>query len=105
MKHSRKLIASALMGALITSTMAVSMAGSDSSKNDEAQLINQATLSNQQAVAIALVEVPGKVVETELEKEDETVVWEVEIVNNQNEVYEITIDANTGDVLEKELDD
>ena len=105
MKHSRKLIATGLITALVASTMTVSMAGTGSSDENEAELVSQATLSNEQAVAIALAQVPGKVAETEIEKEDGVLVWEVEVVNNQNEIYEITIDANTGEVLEKELDD
>jgi uncharacterized membrane protein YkoI len=43
--------------------------------------------------------VPGKVVEAELEKKHNTLVWEVEVVTAENKVMEIHIDAESGAVI------
>ena len=105
MKHSNKLIATGLAGALLASTITIAVASDGRGDDDEALLVNQATLTMEQAGVIALTEIPGKVSEAEIENEDGKLVWEVEVVNSQNVAYELTIDANTGEVLEKEQDD
>lgn len=58
-----------------------------------------------QASAIALQQVPGSIQEAELEKEDGTVVWEIEIAGTDEKRYELNIDANNGNVISKELDE
>ncbi len=61
-------------------------------------------LSEEQAVEIALLEVPGEVQETELEREDGTMVYEVEILTVDGQEFEIEIAADTGAVLEVDGD-
>ncbi len=48
---------------------------------------------------------PGKILEVELEKESNLIVYEVEIVGDDGVVHEIYIDAKTGDILRDKVDD
>ena len=48
---------------------------------------------------------PGKVIETELEKDDGIYVYEIEILDDRGWVWEMEFDASTGELLELELDD
>jgi len=67
--------------------------------------IQSAPIQLDKAVEIALATIPGVVKEAEFEIEDGKSVWEVEIVNAAKEVYELEIDANSGEILEQERDD
>jgi uncharacterized membrane protein YkoI len=104
MKNSKKVITSGLLGLLIAGTSAFAIA---SQNNDEqsAKLISEAVMTVDQAMSIALTEVPGKVTETEIEKEDGKLIWEVSVLDAQNRTFELEIDANSGEVLDIELDD
>ena len=55
-----------------------------------------------QAIKTASEKVPGKVVEAELEKKHDTLVWEVEVVTAENKVMEVHIDAVSGVVIDVE---
>ncbi len=48
---------------------------------------------------------PGRVIEVELEDEDGRYVYEMEIVDEAGSVWEIHLDADTGELLERERDD
>ncbi len=48
---------------------------------------------------------PGKVLEVELEKEDEQIVYEIEILGGNGVIKEIYIDAKTGKLLLTKEDD
>jgi len=72
---------------------------------NEADYLDQISISRSQAEAIALdYTTGGDVLESELELENGVLVWEVDI-NFDGEIYQIVVDANTGEVLEAELDD
>ena len=47
---------------------------------------------------------PGRIIEVELEKNDGRIVYEIEIINNEGIVVEVTVDAVTGEVLSVEND-
>ncbi len=69
------------------------------------QAITQApTLSMIQAIEIANTQVPGIVLEAELENEDGTQIYEIEIVNADGTEMEIEINADSGEVLLVEED-
>jgi len=88
----------ALLGAICVPVLA--MADSEDFAHD-----NQVAISIDQAMSIALKEVPGSVLGTELEKEDKKLVWEIEILTDEKKTFEVEVDAETGDVLEVEEDD
>jgi uncharacterized membrane protein YkoI len=104
MKNAHKVVTAGLFGLMIAGASAFAIASQDNNEQP-AQLINEAALTVDQAMSIALAEVPGKVTETEIEKEDGKLVWEISVLDNQNQTFELEIDANSGEVLEKELDD
>ena len=61
--------------------------------------------TEEKAIKIALGEVQGEVLETELENEWGKLVYEVEIVEADGTVKEVEIDASTGEVLEVEIEE
>jgi uncharacterized membrane protein YkoI len=60
----------------------------------------KAKVTIEQAIKTASEKVPGKVVEAELEKKHDTLVWEVEVVTAENKVMEVHIDAESGAVID-----
>ncbi|MDP3090543.1 MAG: PepSY domain-containing protein [Nitrospira sp.] len=78
----------------------------DKGKNDESketvEMATAAKVTIDQAIKTASEKVPGKVVEAELEKKHDKLVWEVEVVTAENKVMEIHIDAETGAVIDVE---
>lgn len=75
-------------------------------KNDESketvEMAAKAKVTIDQAIKTASEKVPGKVVEAELEKKHDTLVWEVEVVTAENKVMEVHIDAGSGAVIDVE---
>ena len=70
-----------------------------------AQSAAEATgLSEEQAIAIALAEIPGAVEEVELEREDGILVYEVEIETADGGETEVEINANSGEIIEVSVD-
>ncbi|HLS35962.1 MAG TPA: PepSY domain-containing protein [Bacillota bacterium] len=61
-------------------------------------------LQIEDAIQIARRQVPGEVVSAELERRKGRVYYEVDIVSTEGPVYEVKVDAMTGEVLEVELD-
>ncbi|WP_082918232.1 PepSY domain-containing protein [Oceanobacillus sp. Castelsardo] len=57
-----------------------------------------------EAMDIAMQQVPGQVVKVELDMEKGRKVYEVDIVTSQGIKYEVSVDVNTGEVVEVELD-
>ena len=109
MKTSTKVISAGMVSAVLAGASFTAFSGSDRDGGRghhdlNPELINQVSLSAEQAMAIALADVPGKVIEAELEHEDGKMIWEIELLNNENQFYEFEIDANDGRILEKELD-
>ena len=94
----KKLITGGVLAGLIA---AGAVAGTVS-----AQAVADATgLTEEQAIEIALVEVPGEVLEVELERDDGARIFEIEILTAEDEEMYVEIDAETGEVLEIEADD
>ena len=71
-----------------------------------AQSVAEATgLTMEQAIEIARLEVPGVVQEAELEREDGMMVFEIEILSDDGQEFEIVIAADTGTVIEVDAED
>lgn len=58
----------------------------------------------EEAMNIALEQVPGQVVKVEMDTEKGVQVYEVDIVTAQNVKYEVAVNMNTGEIVEIELD-
>lgn len=95
---NKTLITTASVAALLVGTASIGFAASQSSETAP-------NLTAQDAIEIALKEVPGTVEEVELEDEDGKLVFEIEIVSTDGTETEVEIDAMSGDVLEIESDD
>lgn len=71
---------------------------------EQADLIAQAELTEEEVTAIATEEVAGEVIEMEVEKEGDTIEYEFEI-QTDTVIKEVEVDANTGEVVGVETDD
>lgn len=50
-------------------------------------------------------EQPGRILEVELERDDGRYLYEIEILDPQGAVWEFKLDATSGEILERELED
>ncbi|KAB7668909.1 PepSY domain-containing protein [Bacillus sp. B1-b2] len=96
--------------ALNTSVFAASADTSNSKvevtdEQEQQQLAKEATITKEEAISAALKEVAGKAAKTELEDEDGTVVYGVEVTDDQGKNQDVKVDAKTGKVLKVEADD
>ena len=76
--------------------------GKKDESKETVEMAAKAKVTIDQAIKTASEKVPGKVVEAELEKKHNTLVWEVEIVTAENKVMEVHIDAESGAVIDVE---
>jgi uncharacterized membrane protein YkoI len=72
--------------------------------NEQAKLQQAATLTKEQATASALAQVPGTVKSVELEDENGTVVYGVQIVDASGKGFDVKVDAKTRKVLKSDSD-
>ena len=78
---------------------------SETETEDEHVAPGKVSLSEEDAVGIATAEANGTVEEVELESEDGTPAYEVELVSPGGSETEVTVHANNGTVLEFETED
>lgn len=62
-------------------------------------LVASARISLEEAVKSALMAVPGKAVEAEIEKEDGKIVYSVDILDPQSKTVTVFIDAQSGKTI------
>ena len=61
-------------------------------------------ISEEQALELALMEVPGEVQEVELENEAGEMIYEIEILNAEGDEVDVEIAADSGEILEVAAD-
>jgi len=105
MKNVNKIITATLFSGALLGTAVVANAGNRDKLIDEVAAMNEASIKMNKAVEIALATIPGAAKEAEFEVEDGKSIWEVEVVNADKQVFEVEIDAMSGEVLKQELDD
>ncbi|MFL1677125.1 PepSY domain-containing protein [Paenibacillus dendritiformis] len=71
----------------------------------EANQPAQRVISEQEAKSIALQQVKGRVLHVDLDTDDGKIKYEVIIMTDQNKVFEVEVDAQTGKVLKVEQED
>ena len=76
--------------------------GKKDESKETVEMAAKAKVRIDQAIKTASEKVAGKVVEAELEKKHDTLVWEVEVVTAENKVMEVHIDADSGAVIDVE---
>lgn len=66
------------------------------------RLARQAKISREEAEKKALERVPGTVIESELEKEKGKIIYEFEVKTRENKIFEVLVDAKTGEIIDIE---
>lgn len=98
------------MGRLILvgfiSLMVMGYSNSFADDHDEAYelLRSGEILPLEKILEITREQVQGRILEVELEHEDELLIYELEVLDKQGIVWEIKVDATTGTIIEKEQD-
>lgn len=95
-----RMTAAALSGiALMLFALSGPTWGDEKKEGKVADLVKEAKIPIDQAIKTASEKVAGTVVEAELEKKKDKVVWEVEVVASDGKVTEVHVDAGSGDVI------
>jgi uncharacterized membrane protein YkoI len=90
----------------LSALLAVSPVQSDESASVARQLLKEGKIMPLQEILMkAKVIKPGQVIETDLEREDGRYVYELEILDEQGQVWELELDAQTGEFVELENED
>ena len=80
----------------------------DEEENDtqtQAELAKQAKITEEAATKTALEKVPGTVNQVELEDENGTIVYGIEVVSTDGTQQDVKVDAQTGKIVKVEADD
>lgn len=59
----------------------------------------------EELVRKAQLQVPGRVIEVELDSDNSRLIYEIELLDDDGQVWEFKFDAKNGKLLEKELED
>jgi uncharacterized membrane protein YkoI len=102
MKRSNYLIAPMLAGGVL---LIWGLAMSSEGTHGTGDGLLTAKLSMEEAIATAKAKFPGQVLEAELENEHGQAVYEIEIASTTGAVTEITVDAQSGELLGSEVED
>jgi len=103
MKKLNKIIAAAVISGL-TLTGTTMVAQAKSTPTNDALEVTSSSVTLEQAIGIAQQAVPGTPAKAEFSKDDGTAVWEVEMINNNQQAFDIEIDATSGKVLKQVAD-
>ena len=102
MKRSHYMIVAMLIcGVALTWGLALSSEGTA----EQGKELLTAKLSMEEAIATAKTNLPGQVLEAELEHEHGQAVYEIEIAGTTGAVTEIKIDAQSGELLSSKIED
>lgn len=71
-------------------------------EQNKLEMAAAATITIDEAIKTASENLAGKIIEAELERKHDKLVWEVEVVTTENKVMEVHIDAQTGVVIDME---
>ncbi|GKT12320.1 MAG: hypothetical protein ISEC1_P1298 [Thiomicrorhabdus sp.] len=93
------------MGRLIKPIILISLAllSTSSLSDDQDRVLNLREageiLPLEQILKITRKEIDGRILEVELEQEKETILYELQILDITGQVWELKIDAKTGDII------
>jgi uncharacterized membrane protein YkoI len=109
MKHSSMSLKlstaiAALLGALVAAAAVPALADDDHVTARKLRQSGQ-IMPLEKIIERARAEKPGDVLETEFDRKNGRYVYEVEIVDEAGQVWEIKLDASTGALIEIERDD
>lgn len=93
------------MTAITTGILLGTMGGTAYADDDE-RAKARAKVSIQKAISIAESQVKGgRAIDSDFEADDGRIYYEIDVVGRDKRKYEIKVDANSGRVISKELDD
>jgi uncharacterized membrane protein YkoI len=101
-QQSSAVLALALLVAAGTLAFTGPASADEKEKNGKAEMAAAAKVTIEQAIKTVSNKVAGKVVEAELAKKHNKLVWEVEVITAENKTIEVHIDADTGAVIHVE---
>jgi hypothetical protein len=102
----RLLLAGGLLLSVAASGWLMSSAGSGESPASAGQLSAKGQILSLEKISrLAKSYKPGEILEVELEKKHGRYVYEVEILDTRSQVWELKLDAKSGQLLKMELDD
>ncbi|XJZ26868.1 PepSY domain-containing protein [Bacillota bacterium Lsc_1132] len=102
------IVGGSLAGVSLTKSYAASptkTVQTEENSKDDAAVLKQATLTKAESESIALKAVAGTVKSSELENENGSAVYGVQIVDKAGKTQDVKVDAKTGKVLKVEADD
>src|SRR6056297_1608023 len=104
MKTARQLLIILCMTPVLTGAPSLTLADSD--HLEARRLLESGDVMPLQSILQKIShQYPGRVIEVELEKKHNRIVYEVELVNDNGRVYELLIDAANGEILQAKEDD
>ncbi|MCK9174610.1 MAG: PepSY domain-containing protein [Desulforhopalus sp.] len=103
MKKLNKFIAAAVISGL-TLTGAAMVAQAKNSSTNDALAVTTSSVTLEQAIGIAQQAVAGTPAKAEFSTDDGTAVWEVEMIDKNQQAFDLEIDATSGKVLKQAAD-
>jgi len=101
MKKIHTIIATTLVG-VVFALGSLTIQAQDS--ENDAFLAKKASITMEQAIAIAIKAVPGTAVKAEFDEEKGQSFWEVEVLADNQQTMELEVDAHNGSILKQKLD-
>ncbi len=98
------------MGRLISLTLAIALAltGTQGYADDQDRALQLREageiLSLEKILSINEKQIEGHILEVELERENGTLIYELEILDSKGRVWELKIDATNGQIIKRELE-
>ncbi|HKQ25998.1 MAG TPA: PepSY domain-containing protein [Burkholderiales bacterium] len=105
MRSKLPLTIASLLGILMLATATVPAVADDDHVNARKLRESGEIMPLEKIIERARAEKPGEVLETELDRKNGGYVYEVEIVDDAGQVWEIKLDAKTGKLIKVERDD
>lgn len=110
LRTRRRAARAGVVSTLLLGAVAIALPGaarSDELEADEVRALRQqgAILSLEAILERTRAVRPGRVIEIELERDDGALVYELEILDADGTVWEVYVDAATGQVLGEERED
>ncbi|RDW17683.1 PepSY domain-containing protein [Oceanobacillus chungangensis] len=97
--------ASAATNTTSNTLTAENSAQSNEENQSQAELAKQATVTKEVATKTALDQVPGTIGDIELEDEEGTLIYSIEVTAEDGTKQEVEVDATTGEVVKVEAED
>ena len=102
MKHHKRFAVIAAVIAMVTGMVLVS--GVNAQDRNDASGVTTAAVTLEEAAATALQAVPGTIASVNFSDDDDIAVWEIEVVDNFKQTYDLEINAGDGTIIKNEID-